>query len=75
MPAFAGCFSHPFLGSDLSPTETPLSLWDPLKPHQKVHPQNPHGVLAVGGQCQDSAASWIPQEQSLPIYASGKCVF
>lgn len=59
LPPLFGIWRWP----DFSPAETPLSLCDLLKPHQKINPKNLCSVPAVGGQCQDSAASWIPQEQ------------
>lgn len=43
LPPLSGIWRRP----DLSPTKTLLSLWDPFKPHQKVHPKNPHNIPAV----------------------------
>lgn len=53
------------------PTGIPPSPWHHFKPHQKVHP----AVFSLQKEIQDSAASHVPEEQSLSIYASRKCIF
>ena len=58
-----------------SPPATPPSLWHHLKPCQKVNPRNLCTAFTAGGHWQESAASPVPEEQSLSIYASGKCIF